>query len=268
MGRVYWGRSPGGRAVAVKVVRPELADDGDFRRRFARVGTAARRVNGLFTAGAVDTDPYGSPERGRVLLARRGRRGRWGLSAGRRPGLLGTVPRAGGPARRDTVHRPRRRSAAAALAGVRAAGGGTDARATPGGGPVAREAADQRLLGHLRSEGTTGTGPGRAPVRHARPALGARGARRLRTGGGDEPRSFPVDAPFAGAFRRADAAPPSGEAPRSGARADRPARPRHGRDHAVVLTERPVVLPHQDETATTATYVRIGYADGWQVEDV
>ncbi|MFF2510082.1 hypothetical protein [Streptomyces sp. NPDC058086] len=36
---------------------------------------------------------------------------------------------------------------------------------------------------------------------------------------------------------------------------------------AVVLTERPVVLPRQGETATTATYVRIGYADGWLVED-
>ena len=31
MGRVYLGRSPSGRLVAVKVVRPELADDPDFR---------------------------------------------------------------------------------------------------------------------------------------------------------------------------------------------------------------------------------------------
>nr|WP_248296368.1 serine/threonine-protein kinase [Streptomyces sp. S1D4-11] len=61
MGRVYLGRSPGGRAVAVKVVRPELADDGDFRRRFAREVAAARRVNGVFTAGVVDADPDGSP---------------------------------------------------------------------------------------------------------------------------------------------------------------------------------------------------------------
>ncbi|QIY93751.2 hypothetical protein HEP87_06105 [Streptomyces sp. S1D4-11] len=39
-------------------------------------------------------------------------------------------------------------------------------------------------------------------------------------------------------------------------------------EDAVVLTERPVVLLHQDATDTTTTHVRIGYADGWQVEDV
>ena len=61
MGQVYLGRSPGGRPVAVKVVRPELARDGDFRRRFAREVAAARRVNGAFTAGVVDADPDGSP---------------------------------------------------------------------------------------------------------------------------------------------------------------------------------------------------------------
>ncbi|MGY4997126.1 protein kinase domain-containing protein [Streptomyces sp. 900105245] len=61
MGRVYLARSPGGRPVAVKVVRPELAEDGDFRRRFAREVTAARRVNGAFTAGVVDADADGSP---------------------------------------------------------------------------------------------------------------------------------------------------------------------------------------------------------------
>ncbi|MFI7414029.1 PQQ-binding-like beta-propeller repeat protein [Streptomyces sp. NPDC049627] len=61
MGRVYLGRSPGGRAVAVKMVRPELAEDEEFRRRFAREVAAARRVNGAFTAGVVDADPEGSP---------------------------------------------------------------------------------------------------------------------------------------------------------------------------------------------------------------
>ncbi|MGW6964738.1 protein kinase domain-containing protein [Streptomyces zaomyceticus] len=61
MGRVYLARSPGGRPVAVKVVRPELAEDSDFRRRFAREVTAARRVNGAFTAGVVDADPEGFP---------------------------------------------------------------------------------------------------------------------------------------------------------------------------------------------------------------
>ncbi|MFI1100658.1 PQQ-binding-like beta-propeller repeat protein [Streptomyces melanogenes] len=61
MGRVYLGRTPGGRAVAVKVVRPELAEDAEFRRRFAREVAAARRVNGAFTAGVVDADPEGAP---------------------------------------------------------------------------------------------------------------------------------------------------------------------------------------------------------------
>ncbi|MGV9273916.1 serine/threonine-protein kinase [Streptomyces griseosporeus] len=61
MGQVYLGRSPGGRAVAVKVVRPELAGDPDFRKRFAREVAAARRVNGVFTAGVVDADAEGTP---------------------------------------------------------------------------------------------------------------------------------------------------------------------------------------------------------------
>ncbi|WP_189707062.1 outer membrane protein assembly factor BamB family protein [Streptomyces phaeofaciens] len=61
MGQVYLGRSPGGRPVAVKVVRPELAGDEEFRRRFARETAAARRVNGAFTAGVVDADPEASP---------------------------------------------------------------------------------------------------------------------------------------------------------------------------------------------------------------
>ncbi|WBB58107.1 serine/threonine-protein kinase [Streptomyces sp. WMMC500] len=61
MGRVYLGCSPGGRAVAVKVVRTELAGNADFRRRFVREVTAARRVNGFFTAGVVDADPEGEP---------------------------------------------------------------------------------------------------------------------------------------------------------------------------------------------------------------
>ncbi|WP_431784447.1 PQQ-binding-like beta-propeller repeat protein [Streptomyces chumphonensis] len=61
MGRVYLARSPSGRSVAVKVVRPELAEDPDFRRRFAREVAAARRVNGFFTAAVVDADPDGEP---------------------------------------------------------------------------------------------------------------------------------------------------------------------------------------------------------------
>ncbi|MFK0174078.1 serine/threonine-protein kinase [Streptomyces sp. NPDC090306] len=61
MGRVYLARSKGGRAVAVKVVRPELAEDREFRQRFAREVAAARRVNGVFTAGVVDADAQADP---------------------------------------------------------------------------------------------------------------------------------------------------------------------------------------------------------------
>ncbi|MFW6724232.1 PQQ-binding-like beta-propeller repeat protein [Streptomyces sp. MAR4 CNY-716] len=61
MGQVFLGRSPGGRSVAVKVVRSELAQDPGFRRRFAREVATARRVTGFFTAGVVDADPEGSP---------------------------------------------------------------------------------------------------------------------------------------------------------------------------------------------------------------
>ncbi len=56
MGQVFLGRSPGGRLVAVKVIRPELADHSDFCRRFAREVAAARRVSGVFTAPVVDAD--------------------------------------------------------------------------------------------------------------------------------------------------------------------------------------------------------------------
>lgn len=57
MGRVYKGRSPGGRWVAVKVTRPELAADADFRSRFRSEIEAARRVGGFHTAQVVDADP-------------------------------------------------------------------------------------------------------------------------------------------------------------------------------------------------------------------
>jgi serine/threonine protein kinase len=47
--------------VAVKVIRPELAADRDFRSRFAREVSAARRVSGMFTAPVVAADPDGHP---------------------------------------------------------------------------------------------------------------------------------------------------------------------------------------------------------------
>ncbi|MEU0675799.1 serine/threonine-protein kinase [Streptomyces sp. NPDC006172] len=56
MGSVYLAHSPGGRPVAVKVVRPELAGQPRFRRRFAREVAAARAVNGAYTAPVVHAD--------------------------------------------------------------------------------------------------------------------------------------------------------------------------------------------------------------------
>ncbi|MFJ8430669.1 serine/threonine-protein kinase [Kitasatospora sp. NPDC094019] len=54
MGRVYLSYTPGGRPVALKVVRPELAEDPEFRARFAQEVASARRIHGLFTAQLVD----------------------------------------------------------------------------------------------------------------------------------------------------------------------------------------------------------------------
>ncbi|WP_329124068.1 serine/threonine-protein kinase [Streptomyces sp. NBC_01353] len=59
MGRVYLSYTPGGRPVAVKVIRPELADDPDFRERFRQEVTNARRVQGVCTAPVLDSDTEG-----------------------------------------------------------------------------------------------------------------------------------------------------------------------------------------------------------------
>ncbi len=59
MGRVFLGLSAGGRPVAVKVIRAELAADPEFRIRFGREVAAARQVSGLFTALVVDADVDG-----------------------------------------------------------------------------------------------------------------------------------------------------------------------------------------------------------------
>jgi outer membrane protein assembly factor BamB len=61
MGRVYLGYSPAGRAVAVKICHPELAADPAFLTRFAREVTAARAVNGLYTAQVIDAGPNDNP---------------------------------------------------------------------------------------------------------------------------------------------------------------------------------------------------------------
>jgi serine/threonine protein kinase len=67
MGRVFLGRSPAGRAVAVKVVHPELARDPEFRARFRReVGAAqAVRLLGMWR-------PSRRPARYEQLTGRRG----------------------------------------------------------------------------------------------------------------------------------------------------------------------------------------------------
>jgi len=58
-GRVFLGRSPDGRLAAVKMIRPELAADPEFRARFRREVAAARRVSGQFTAQVIDADAEG-----------------------------------------------------------------------------------------------------------------------------------------------------------------------------------------------------------------
>ncbi|MEV4448983.1 serine/threonine-protein kinase [Streptomyces mirabilis] len=84
MGRVYLGRSAGGRTVAVKIVHPHFALDEEFRTRFRREVEAARRVGGAWTAPVLDADPEASVP--------------WvatGYAAG--PSLAAAVADAGGP---------------------------------------------------------------------------------------------------------------------------------------------------------------------------
>ncbi|MEV1064376.1 PQQ-binding-like beta-propeller repeat protein [Streptomyces sp. NPDC050263] len=57
MGRVYLARSSAGRTVAVKVIRPEMAEDKSFRIRFRREVAAAAAVGGVYTAPVVDAAP-------------------------------------------------------------------------------------------------------------------------------------------------------------------------------------------------------------------
>jgi serine/threonine protein kinase len=55
-GRVYLGQAQNGQRVAVKVIKPDLAEDPEFRARFSREVDAARKVGGKFTARVVDAD--------------------------------------------------------------------------------------------------------------------------------------------------------------------------------------------------------------------
>ncbi|WP_374227519.1 LamG-like jellyroll fold domain-containing protein [Streptomyces sp. AC627_RSS907] len=56
MGRVFLGRSPGGRQVAIKVVHASLVHEPEFRDRFRREVRASRLVGGAFTAPVIDAD--------------------------------------------------------------------------------------------------------------------------------------------------------------------------------------------------------------------
>jgi serine/threonine protein kinase len=58
-GRVYLGQGENGQRVAVKVIKPDLAQDPEFRARFGREVSAARKVGGKFTARVVDADTEG-----------------------------------------------------------------------------------------------------------------------------------------------------------------------------------------------------------------
>lgn len=59
MGKVYLSYTPGGRPIALKVIRPEFSQDPEFRRRFEQEVNAAQRVQGLYTAPVIDGDTKG-----------------------------------------------------------------------------------------------------------------------------------------------------------------------------------------------------------------
>ncbi|MFD7840578.1 serine/threonine-protein kinase, partial [Streptomyces sp. NPDC059761] len=60
MGKVYLSYTPGGRPIALKVIRPEFSEDPEFRRRFQQEVRAAQRVQGLYTAPVIDFDTEGT----------------------------------------------------------------------------------------------------------------------------------------------------------------------------------------------------------------
>ncbi|HEY3868967.1 MAG TPA: serine/threonine-protein kinase [Actinocrinis sp.] len=57
MGEVFLSFTPGGRAVAVKMIRREFADDPRFRARFMHEARAAQRVSGTHIAQLLDAGP-------------------------------------------------------------------------------------------------------------------------------------------------------------------------------------------------------------------
>ncbi|MFI5754983.1 protein kinase [Streptomyces sp. NPDC051569] len=62
MGQVYLGRSPGGRLVAVKVIRDEISDHPESLARFRREAATVETVRSVHTAqlieASLDTSPY------------------------------------------------------------------------------------------------------------------------------------------------------------------------------------------------------------------
>ena len=186
MGRVYLGFSPGGRAVAIKVVHPELARDPEFLRRFRQEVASARLVSGMYTApvvgSGVDDDPPwlatayvpGPPladvvepprpaGRGRRLAAR-GRPGRRAARGARlRPGAPGPQARQRAAGRRRAArdrlrHLPRVRGHAADLG----RDGGRDPRlhvTRAGRGQQAGPPSDVFSLGCVLAYAATGNAP-------------------------------------------------------------------------------------------------------------
>ncbi|MEU5550099.1 serine/threonine-protein kinase [Micromonospora sp. NPDC047793] len=61
MGEVFLARNGQGRQVAIKMIRPDLSDDGEFRARFRSEVNQARQVPPFCTAEVLDADPDHDP---------------------------------------------------------------------------------------------------------------------------------------------------------------------------------------------------------------
>ncbi|MFD3513656.1 protein kinase [Streptomyces sp. NPDC058657] len=61
MGQVYLGRSPGGRLVAIKVIRDEITDHPEALSRFRREANTVRAVRSAYTANLIDASLEGAP---------------------------------------------------------------------------------------------------------------------------------------------------------------------------------------------------------------
>lgn len=62
MGVVYLGRLPTGRAAAIKVVKPQLADNPDYRARFAKEVATLSDLAGRFTPLVLQADVQATPQ--------------------------------------------------------------------------------------------------------------------------------------------------------------------------------------------------------------